>query len=219
MRSAVHGGSKTMLTVTSPTPRHQAHRILHPARHLAGDRAAGRGQRHVDVDVLVVVDVDPVDQPQLVDVGRDLRIVDGLQRRDDVARSAARAPPAGSPSRWRAASPSAPCGHLGLGRCRVSAAWCRALVHRHHAKKLLRFLQASARRSTSSTRVIEREGGATGGGRAEAGKQRLGAVGPGPHRDAGAVDDRRDVVRVGAGHVEGDDGALALRLAVDASGC
>ena len=32
----------------------------------------------------VVLDVDLVDQAELVDVGRDFRVVDGLQRRDDV---------------------------------------------------------------------------------------------------------------------------------------
>ena len=84
MRLWSQGGSKTMLTVTALTPGHGGDGVLDPARHLAGDRAAGRGQRHVDGDVALVVDVDPVDQAELVDVGRDFRVVDGLQRRDDV---------------------------------------------------------------------------------------------------------------------------------------
>ena len=66
--------------------RHRGHRVLHPDRHLAGHRAAGRRQRHLDGDVAVVVDVDLVDQSQLVDVGRDLGVVDGLERGDDVGR-------------------------------------------------------------------------------------------------------------------------------------
>ena len=84
MRLWSQGGSKTMLTVHVLDARDARDRVLDPARHLAGDRAARRGQGHVDRDVAVVVDVDPVDQAELVDVGRDLRVVDGLQRRDDV---------------------------------------------------------------------------------------------------------------------------------------
>ena len=84
MRLWSHGGSKTMVTLTLCDARHRGDRVLHPARHLAGDRAAGRRQGHVDGDVAVVVDLDPVDQAELVDVGRDFRIVDGLQRGDDV---------------------------------------------------------------------------------------------------------------------------------------
>ena len=63
---------------------HGGDRVLDPRRHLAGDRAARRRQRHLDGDVALVVDVDLVDQAQLVDVGGDLRIVHGLQGRDDV---------------------------------------------------------------------------------------------------------------------------------------
>ena len=86
MRSGVHGGSKTIVDRHVGDAGHETDRVLHPARHLAGDRATRRGQRHVDVDVAVVVDVDAVDQAELVDVGRDLGVVDGLQRRNDVLR-------------------------------------------------------------------------------------------------------------------------------------
>ena len=83
MRLWSHGGSNTMLTLTSPTPGTLATafstRPASPRR-----RAVRRGQRHVDRHRAVVVDVDPVDQAELVDVGRDFRVVDGLQRRDDV---------------------------------------------------------------------------------------------------------------------------------------
>src|SRR5262249_5221308 len=40
----------------------------------------------------------------------------------------------------------------------------------------------------------------------------------GAHSNAGAVDDGRNVVRVGAFHLEGDDRALAGRRAEDAQG-
>src|SRR5262249_38180700 len=43
-----------------------------------------RRQRHVDGDGAVVADVDLVDQSELVDVGRDFRVIDGLERRDDI---------------------------------------------------------------------------------------------------------------------------------------
>jgi hypothetical protein len=63
---------------------HGGHGVLDPGRHLARHRAAWRRQRHLDRNVAVVVDVDLVDQPQLVDVGGNLGVVHGLQGRDDV---------------------------------------------------------------------------------------------------------------------------------------
>src|SRR5580658_4788108 len=41
-------------------------------------------------------------------------------------------------------------------------------------------------------------------------------MGAGAHRDAGAVDDGRDIVRMRALHLEGNDRALVARLADDA---
>src|SRR5690606_30490775 len=58
--------------------------VLHPAGHLAGDGTAGRGQRHVDDEVAVVVEIDPVDEAQLVDIDRNFRIVDRFQRADEI---------------------------------------------------------------------------------------------------------------------------------------
>ena len=125
MRSGDQGGSNTMFTLTPETPGNRADGVLHPARHLAGDRAARRGQRHVDGDLPVVVDVDLVDQAELVDVGRDFRVVDRLQRRDDVGRSAAPAPPAGMRRRRRRRACSARL--LGVpGHGRPDAAVCVA---------------------------------------------------------------------------------------------
>src|SRR5215217_7116911 len=42
-----------------------------------------RGQGHGDHSVAVLTDVDVVDQPELVDVDRDFRVVDRLERVDD----------------------------------------------------------------------------------------------------------------------------------------
>ena len=69
-----------MLTVADCDARHGLDRVLHPFRHLARDRAGRRRQGHVDRDRAIIVDVDAVDQPELVDVGRYLGVVDGLQR-------------------------------------------------------------------------------------------------------------------------------------------
>src|SRR5262245_59686168 len=43
---------------------HRADRVLDPLRHVAGDRAARSGERHLHGDVAIVVDVDLVDQAQ-----------------------------------------------------------------------------------------------------------------------------------------------------------
>src|SRR5215216_4614765 len=42
--------------------------ILHPSRHVARDRAARRGERHVNRHIAIFVDVDLVNEPELVDV-------------------------------------------------------------------------------------------------------------------------------------------------------
>src|ERR1700688_3742096 len=58
--------------------------VLHLSRQRAGDRTAGGGQGHLDLHPPAGLDVEVVDQPHLVDVDGDLRIVDGLQRLDDA---------------------------------------------------------------------------------------------------------------------------------------
>ena len=58
--------------------------IFHPARHIARHGTTRRSQRHVDVDVAVVADVDLVNEAELVDVGGNLGVVYGFQRRHDV---------------------------------------------------------------------------------------------------------------------------------------
>ena len=62
--------------------------ILDPARHVAGHRAAGCRQGHIDLDLPVVIDIDFVNEPQFVNIDRDFRVIDGLQSRRDVVRQA-----------------------------------------------------------------------------------------------------------------------------------
>ena len=72
-----HCGSQTSSTSTWRTPGSGVDRVGDPAGHLAGDRAAGRGQRHGDADVALVADLDGVDEAEVEDVHRDLGVVDG----------------------------------------------------------------------------------------------------------------------------------------------
>lgn len=65
--------------------RNQADGVLDPTGHFSRHRAPRRRERHVEVDVAVVVDVDAVNQAKLIDVGGDFRVVDRLQCRHDVA--------------------------------------------------------------------------------------------------------------------------------------
>src|SRR4029450_11641008 len=60
------------------------HRVLDHSRQLLRRRTVGRGERHIDRDRAIIRDIDLVDETQLVDVGGNLRIVDGLERGDDV---------------------------------------------------------------------------------------------------------------------------------------
>ena len=69
------------------TELHTVHlhdRRFDPPRHLAGHGTARRRQRHLDQDIAVVGHVDLVDQAQLIDVDRDFRVIDRLQRLDQV---------------------------------------------------------------------------------------------------------------------------------------
>ena len=155
-----------MLTVTLCTPGTMRHGVLDPARHFAGDRAAGRGQRHVDGDVAVVVDLDPVDQAELVDVGRDFRIVDGLERGDDIV---------GHPLDFIRRDGGA--GAVGMARSAVGIGhgWA-SVTERHSAQPEATpaaFRKASARRVDFLERIVEAEGGAAGRGHAIAGEERL----------------------------------------------
>src|SRR5579863_8605593 len=65
-------------------PRHALDPVLHLPRQRAGDRTGWRGQGHLDLHLPVGLDVEVVDEAHLVDVDRDLGVVDRLQRFDDV---------------------------------------------------------------------------------------------------------------------------------------
>src|ERR1700726_4050225 len=65
-------------------PGHALDPVLHLSRQSAGDWAAGGGQGHLDLHPPAGLDVEVVDQSHLVDVDRDLRVVDRLQRLDDA---------------------------------------------------------------------------------------------------------------------------------------
>src|SRR5262249_19372459 len=54
-----------------------------PGRHFASHRAAGRGQRHFDVDMAVIIHVDLVDEAEFINVDRDFRIEHSLELRDE----------------------------------------------------------------------------------------------------------------------------------------
>ncbi len=69
-----------MLTVTSPMPSTFSSAVLTIAGHFAGHRAVGRGERHVHRHVLVVRHIHLIDKAEFVNIHRDLRIVDGLER-------------------------------------------------------------------------------------------------------------------------------------------
>src|SRR5690606_19939813 len=62
--------------------RHRDDAHLDFARHRFGDRAMRGGQRHHHRDVAVRADVDAVDEAEIVDVHRNLGIVDALERLD-----------------------------------------------------------------------------------------------------------------------------------------
>src|SRR5208337_4811806 len=65
---------------------HRADRILHPARHVASDGAPRRSQGHLHVDFPVVVDINPINEPKLININGDFGVVDRLQRGDDALR-------------------------------------------------------------------------------------------------------------------------------------
>src|SRR6187397_1230890 len=58
---------------------HAGDGVFHILRQILRGRTIRRRQRHVDGDGAVVGDVDLVDQADLVDVGRDFRVIDRLQ--------------------------------------------------------------------------------------------------------------------------------------------
>ena len=218
MRLMSQGGSNIMFTLTWPTPGTGRPRSPpSPASRRppgspapsASCRSRRCGRRRCRA----------VDEAELVDVGRDLRIVDGLQRGDDVGASAAPAPPAG----WRAAATGVAVDRRSLDPAAVAAVpelgprglQLFELPHRSHRdlKRTSRARLGSASTSASTSALVlymaneARHVAVT----PKPLHQRLRAMVPGPHRHALAVDDGRDVVRMQPVHGERDDAALAGR--------
>src|SRR5215467_8918336 len=79
MRLGSQGGSHTIFTFTSPTPG-----TLATAFSTMVGNSCAEGQLGVVSVISIVIDVDLVDQAELVDVGRNFRIVHGLERSDDI---------------------------------------------------------------------------------------------------------------------------------------
>ncbi len=167
-------------------------------------RSASCRWRHVRSSPISML----VDQAELVDVGRDLRVVDRLERARRCRRSCRSISSGGERGADRrhrrrrfGVAPS-------LDRCRSS---CPSLSLRVRRRTSCAFDQAPRpSASTSSSGVVERR---TRPGRSRsrqsAASSGMGAMGAGAHRHPCAVDDRRDVMGMGALHLEGDDGALA----------
>ncbi len=144
IRLGSQGGSHTTLTATGPTPGNAGHGVLHHGRQFLGGRTVRRRQRHVDIDRAIVGDVDPVDQAELVDVGRNLGIVDGLDRGHDLVGETRHV------RGCRAIGPAARRRRRGLGSVRRRGGRRSVPGIVSHVKKSCAFLNATARLSTSS---------------------------------------------------------------------
>ena len=76
-------GSQTSSTSPSGTPSTDFDLLLHLHNNLAGHRACRRGQCHLDFDVRrLLVDIDPINQAEVVNVDGNFRIVNGPDRVD-----------------------------------------------------------------------------------------------------------------------------------------
>src|SRR5882672_3022927 len=53
--------------------------VLHHTRHTAGNRASRGRQGHLDANIAGRIDIDVIDEPKLVNIDRDFRIVDRMQ--------------------------------------------------------------------------------------------------------------------------------------------
>ncbi len=84
MRPWSHGGSNTRSTRRAHQALDPADRLLDRGDDVAGNRATRRGQGHLDGGKPVFGHGDLVDQAQLIDVARDLGIVDRFQSGDDL---------------------------------------------------------------------------------------------------------------------------------------
>ncbi len=163
--------------------------FLDRAHDLARDRASRCRQRHVDLYVRSF-SRDTVNEPEIVNVERNFRIVHGPQGRDHRLRQRMQ--------RFGRRQP------FGFG------------VERRGGplrEELQRFTDRRDERLHLLMRIVKREGGAAGGGDAVALHQRLRAMGSSPHCHARMIKQRRDIMRVGAGDIEGEDRAFVRSAA------
>src|SRR5579862_1860282 len=100
-----------------------------------------------------------------------------------------------------------------LGACSTTSSVFVSVITESSGKETLRLLQRFRESIDLFERIIHGEGGPACRGHAKARQQRLGAMRPCPDRNAGAIDDRRDIMRMGIPHVERQDCAFAARPA------
>ena len=187
-----HGGSQTILTLAPLDARHARHRVLdhHAAvppptgssAWSASCRSSPRGR--------------PRCRPCRSGRARRCRPEFPGRRRSSAPRRCRR-----SCGRSRPRQRRPPCSRR--RRRRVCGS-----VRRHaiaHAKISCALIRAPREAVDLVLGVVEPERGPAGRGDAIARQQRHHAMGAGAHRDAGAVDDGRDVVRMRALHLERDD--------------
>lgn len=59
-------------------------RILKKERNLEGEREEGRSKSNLDIESEVIINIDIVDEEELVDIRRNLRIIEGIKWGDDI---------------------------------------------------------------------------------------------------------------------------------------
>ena len=214
-----HGGSHTSLTSASRMPGTAQDAQFDFARHRFGDRAMRRGQRHRHHRVALGADGDVVDQAQFVDVDRDFRVVDRLQRLDDRLDQRCRRAPTGRARAWsRRGSPpdSRACARSsGVTRARGRASRPRRLPRSRScfprsSENPLNLVEPAHQRLDIRFIAVRREARARGRGDAEQVHQRLRAMMAGADRDALVVQYGADVVRMNPVEREADDSGAVL---------
>ena len=93
IRSLSHGGSQTISTHASVTLGKRLDLVAHFARNLLRRRTRRARERHLHEHAAFGVHDDVVDQAELVDVDRNLRVVDGLDRPRRSSAAARRSAP------------------------------------------------------------------------------------------------------------------------------
>lgn len=73
------GGIPDQFDLGGGDPRESCDLSFHLRYKGIGHRTGGRSERHPDPDLTRLVHVDPVDQPHLVEINRDLRVITSLE--------------------------------------------------------------------------------------------------------------------------------------------